>query len=141
MVSSAWGTGAILWKEVDMTRANYMEEYSLAWAQGGAKAATEVHRTYYAQYVNGPIISIVVSHIGAAKLLASKDPDFNDIPVGCWDKLEPFMKHHSLALTKKLKDYWSLTQSVCIAKEAARTYIQDKATATQNPRFDLESVN
>lgn len=94
--------------------------------------ARNAHRTYYAQFVDSHVLAFVERQIGRAAILASTDEHFNDIPLARWDRLEPHMRELCLS---KLGDVngavsidehgarriaWSLSDAVCIAKEAAR---------------------
>lgn len=92
------------------TRAQYLKD-------GGAVA----HRKYYAQYVTPHIISLVVHNIGAEKLKASKAEQFNDIPLQFWDDL--YIPVAEAAL-QELGDFKTLSMTVCIAKEAARQWVE-----------------
>lgn len=101
-----------------MTRQEYL---SFAADREAAQAA---HRRYYGQFVNQRTIDYVVRAIGSDALLASTDPHFNDIPLSKWDNLVP-----RLPLAASLRDagdYMTLCGGVCIAKEAARQYVESK---------------
>lgn len=65
------------------------------------------HREYYGQFVTSYIRGVVLSNIGKDKIKKSADEHFNDIPLKLWDRLP-------------LGRSGSLSQKVCIAKEAAR---------------------
>lgn len=100
-----------------MTRQEYMS--------ASPEDAHAAHRAYYAQFVNQRTIDAVVRAIGADKLLASTDPHFNDIPLWQWDRLMG-----ALPLAASLRDagdYLTLGGVVCIAKEAARQYVESRA--------------
>ena len=101
-----------------ITRKEYMD----ASRENGPAA----HRAYYAQFVNERTINYVVQRIGAARLLAARDPHLNDIPLGKWDAMVS-----TLPMAAKMKDagdYYTLSACVCIAKEAARQYIESIQT-------------
>jgi len=92
------------------------------------------HRTYYAQFVNTSVISIVSTAIGERRICASEDPNLNDIPLREWDRL-----HHAIGLLvgKQLRDIdgcVSLCNTCCVAKEAARQ-IQDYYNNLQKEQF------
>lgn len=103
------------------TRADYMS------TSADREASAKAHRRYYAQFVTPGVRSLVESRIGKKAILASTDPHMNDIPLAKWDRL-----HQCLPLEpgifKKLtgSNSYSLSDSVCIAKEAAK---QIKETA------------
>ncbi len=99
------------------------------------------HRRYYAQLVNDRTIAAVVQAIGRTRLLASTDPHYNDIPLQVWDRLCGFtMANYGYARGDKtrmsapafplaqrfeeLNDYPTLAGLVCVAKEAARQYVE-----------------
>lgn len=101
-----------------LTRFDYLQSY-----QDNAEGAA-LHRQYYAQFVNDRTIYVVVNRIGAKRLLASTDPHFNDIPLAEWDSLVT-----GLPLAMRMEtvgDYYTLGNGVCIAKEAARQYVERK---------------
>jgi hypothetical protein len=80
------------------------------------------HRKYYAQFVNPRTIAFVVNWIGADKLKASTDPHMNDIPLGRWDRMVNMLP---LAIRHEtVGDYYTLGNCVCIAKEAARQWLE-----------------
>lgn len=99
------------------TRADYMK--------ASREESPAAHRRYYAQFVNAHTIAHVVARIGAAKLRASTDEHLNDIPLAHWDALAG-----NLPLAQSLKiagDYLTLGNAVCIAKEAARQWLESQA--------------
>ena len=88
------------------------------------EGSLEAHRRYYRQFVDDKYIEFVVRHIGGHFLLNSADIDFNDIPLRKWD-LIPFPSWCP-TLAKALGDkcFGSLSDRVCIAKEAARQWVE-----------------
>jgi len=86
--------------------------------------AHAAHRRYYGQFVNQRTIDYVVRAIGSDALLASTDPHFNDIPLDKWDRLVIFLP--LAASLRDAGDYMTLGGGVCIAKEAARQYVESK---------------
>lgn len=99
------------------------EEYT-AIAAANREEGRAAHRRYYGQFVNQRTIDYVVRAIGADRLLASTDPHFNDIPLDEWDRLVS-----RLPLAASLRDagdYMTLGGGVCIAKEAARQYVESQ---------------
>lgn len=88
------------------------------------------HRKYYAQFVNDRTISTVVHWVGAATLKASTDPHLNDIPLARWDAM---VNNLPLAIRPEtVGDYYTLGGGVCIAKEAARQWLEAQAS-TKSP--------
>ena len=98
------------------TRAQYMTD-----SQANGFAA---HRKYFGQFVTPATIASVVSHIGAAALRASKDQHLNDIPLSKWDQLVPRLP--GSAGFAKAGDYYTTGNGVCLAKEAARQWIDSQ---------------
>lgn len=100
------------------TRKDYMNEpYE-------ARSTDAPHRRYYAQFVNARTIAYVVGRIGSAKIKASTDRSFNDIPLALWDQLS-----HGLPLAMRFEnagDYCTLGGLVCVAKEAARQHAEQQ---------------
>jgi len=80
-----------------------------------------IHDEYYSQFVDDNVLAIVSREIGLKAIYESKDPNFNDIRLLCWDNL-----HHSIHMIcgKKVREVgdggYSLNDSVCIAKAAAK---------------------
>ena len=97
-----------------ITRAQYMADSAI---DGPA-----AHRKCYGQFVTPGTISRVVSAIGADVLTASTNPHFNDIPLARWDRLVPMLP--GSAGFAKAGDYYTLANGVCLAKEAARQYVE-----------------
>lgn len=91
------------------------------------------HREYYSQYVDQSVINRVVQRIGADRLLASKDPSFNDIRLKEWDVLARALGPLAVSF-KELRDFATLGGLVCVAKEAALQYVESqRAVDTQKP--------
>lgn len=98
-------------------------EYISAPYTNDADAAAR-HRAYFAQFVNARTIAFVVRVIGSDRLLNSRDRHLNDIPLHKWDAMVS-----TLPLAAKMKDfgdYYTLAGAVCIAKEAARQFIESQ---------------
>lgn len=101
---------------IKMKRQEYLDKYSEVKTEAERKA---IHRKYYAQFVTPQIKDLVVSSIGRAQIIFSKDYSFNDIPLIFWDKL---VESIPASIRKQLKaagDTLSLSAGVCILKEAA----------------------
>jgi hypothetical protein len=84
----------------------------------------DAYRRYYGQFVTPKTISRVVDVIGADVLRASKDPHFNDIPLALWDQLVPGLPGSDGF--SQAGDWYSLGNGVCLAKEAARQWLETK---------------
>jgi len=86
----------------------------------------KVHRQYYSQFVNTATIACVVSYIGADALKASTDPHLNDIPLKRWDTVAQASLPVAVSF-KSVGDYATLSGLVCVAKEAARQWLEAQA--------------
>lgn len=106
-----------------MTRTEYMNTHA---GLDRVKSAA-LHRAYYAQFVNAATIGSVVSHIGRALLLQSKDPHLNDIPLDKWDRVGAYMPMD--VTFRSVGDYATKAGLVCVAKEAARQWIESQSEA------------
>ena len=102
------------------TRKDYLAAYHYVPGQESPE-----HRRYYGQLVNSATISAVVRHIGADRLKASTDPHFNDIPLREWDLLAPWLPTEGTF--RDLEDFPTKAGFVCVAKEAARQYVEGGA--------------
>lgn len=102
-------------------------------------SSEDLHRPYFAQFVDKTIKSEVLQFIGKDRLLKSKDKHLNDIPLHLWDSLTGFVfrgsqmvqQPHSIRkeLLDKLKtanEGVSCAGLVCIYKEAAKQIIEGK---------------
>lgn len=104
-----------------ITRKEYMDT-----PRTSEEQAAVAHRAYWSQFVDGRTVSYVVRTIGALTLLRATDPHLNDIPLRRWDAMV-----HTLPVARSMKeagDYYTLGACVCIAKEAARQYIESVQT-------------
>lgn len=81
------------------------------------------HRAYYAQFVNAATVSSVLLRIGKTKLLASTDAHLNDIKLSYWDSLAGLPIAMPFNATG---DCTTLSGWVCVAKEAARQWIESQ---------------
>lgn len=90
------------------------------------------HDTFYSQFVTDGVKWLVLHHphIGKERIVASTCPHFNDIPLKHWDSLKDDVRM-SISTKKFMRlswpkyagngsVYWSLSDAVCIAKQAAR---------------------
>lgn len=84
------------------------------------------HRRYYAQFVSPAVVSRVVSAIGADELRQSCDPHFNDISLHRWDAVARNLGPLPVSFAS-LGDFTTLGGLVCVAKEAARQYVEKTA--------------
>ena len=94
------------------------QEYMSASREDGPAA----HRAYYGQFVTPATIAAVVRHIGRAALLQSTNPHLNDIPRARWDALVPGLP--GSGKFGEAGDYYTQAGGVCLAKEAARQWIE-----------------
>jgi hypothetical protein len=79
------------------------------------------HEEYYQQFITPVITARVLTQIGAAKVKASTDPYFNDVPLHCWDRVN--LDHCGIAQKmEQAGDYLTLAGKVCIAKTAATAF-------------------
>lgn len=116
---------------------------------------TAAHRRWFGQFVTTPVIEYVVRTIGASVLAASTDEHLNDIPLALWDAMAParVLTDAYQGLTRVPKPEptplpidvvrlragngaagVSLSDYVCIAKEAARQWIEAQAASTYTRR-------
>lgn len=79
-------------------------------------------RQYYGQFVTPATVFRVVHTIGKDKIRESTDEHFNDIPLEYWSALV-----HRLPGSQyfaKAGDYYTQAGGVCLAKEAARQWLE-----------------
>jgi len=86
------------------------------------KNSRELHQKFYAQFLTEEAIIYVAQYIGADKIVNSKDPHFNDIPLKLWDMLSMNLLIKS-KMWKEAHDetqfIFSKAENVCLAKVAA----------------------
>jgi hypothetical protein len=85
------------------------------------------HDVYYDQFVTDGLVRAVGRIIGVARIKASIDESFNDIPLREWDALWPIVESYfgaaladSNASTSGGVRSISLSDTVCVAKAAAK---------------------
>lgn len=102
------------------TRTDYMS--SPVHAQGTEEERAAAHRRYYAQFVTPSIKHLVMSRIGVDRIKASTHPHMSDIPLKEWDNLDSAIRPTGASIHKKINGVcaWSLSDTVCVAKEAAK---------------------
>jgi hypothetical protein len=101
------------------------------------------HREYYAQFVNDYIIAYVARQIGGQRLIESTNEHFNDIPLEEWDSLVLVDMIHSEKYLESFESLWVDDSTnprkfglppfiffVCVAKEAARQYVEQHIKET-----------
>lgn len=104
------------------TRQQYMKDYS-----GKTKEEqTAIYRRYFGQFVTTGTIAVVLSGIGAERLRASTDQHMNDIPLASWDRLVPLCP--GSGKFKEAGDSYTLSNGVCLLKEAARQWLESEAS-------------
>lgn len=86
---------------------------------------------YYDQFVNDQILAYVEGTIGFDRIVNSKDPHFNDIPLRLWDNISPSVmgmtnrelwkacNNSTSGEESKDKFLISISDGVCVAKKAA----------------------
>lgn len=84
------------------------------------------HRRYYGQFVGPYVISLVRRIVGDERLLKSTDPHFNDIPLRVWDMCVNMIPASVGRDMKEQGDYLTLAGGVCVLKEAARQFVDEK---------------
>lgn len=95
-------------------------------------AGKSTHHEYYAQFVTRGAISRVLRFIGKDKIEASTDPHMNDIPLAMWDHLNMAevinrdLWRSANGHENKSTYPWSKSDNVCIAKTAARVWLQNR---------------
>ena len=85
------------------------------------------HDDYYSQFVTPAVLSRVKLYIGEKRIRQSSDPHFNDVPLVLWDHLNLQTAIH-VETWRTANEYkgtpgkfpWSLSDSVCIGKRAAK---------------------
>ena len=94
------------------------------------------HREYYGQFVTPHIVDSVADQIGRDILRYSTDEHLNDIALSRWDNV--FLTQDALRMVTKANESggYSLSDTVCIAKEAARQFIESDV---QSIRVNLGS--
>ena len=90
-------------------------------SQEHREKAEKFHQKYFGQLVTESTKHIVKTTFGMERLLASTDPNINDIPLQQWYDLHL----PNIPNMKPLGDYLTLAGKVCIAKEAARQLIEE----------------
>jgi hypothetical protein len=83
-------------------------------------AGEHTHAEYYAQF-GRDLVAMVSLNIGQARILASEDPHFNDIPLRNWDNLAGSVRMlvgDKIAAANETGGI-SLSDCVCAAKSAA----------------------
>lgn len=100
------------------------------------------HDEYYSQFVNQGILQTVRSVIGTDRIAKSKDKHFSDIPLYEWDMLHNriimqidvnlFKELNNATYAAEYRDSFiiSLSDTVCIAKQAAKIIRESNAVLT-----------
>jgi hypothetical protein len=88
------------------------------------------HAEYYRQFITPKIEARVLMVITPARLLASRDPYFNDIPLAKWDAVWFGGCPADLgAAMRAAGDFPTMAGLVCVAKQAARQWMESNQTA------------
>lgn len=108
-----------------ITHKEYAAAIGKAYREGSDEEVASIRRSYFGQFVKQRTINRVVSAIGVKRLEASTCPHFNDIPLERWDAL---VRGLPLAIpVKATGTFYTISKGVCIAKEAARQYLEGRA--------------
>lgn len=107
----------------------YTRDQYLADSKQRGPEATAAHRRYFGQFVTPGTIARVLNAIGKPRLLAARDPHLNDIPLAEWDRLTPQLP--GSAGFAKAGDYYTHANGVCLAKEAARQWLDETTPRPQ----------
>jgi hypothetical protein len=91
--------------------------------------AIAAHRKYFGQFVTQRTIDRVLSVIGHDQLIKSTDRHMNDINLSLWDSIVSYLP--GSGGFKKVGDYYTNSHGVCLAKEAARQYLESLGIAKQ----------
>ena len=85
------------------------------------------HRQFYGQFVHEGTKCLVLSFFGFERLAKSTDEHLNDIPLHMWDRIQ-VVRGVNPKLWKDAHQTdvfsWSMSDNVCVAKEAARQIIK-----------------
>lgn len=81
------------------------------------------HSEYYGQFVDEGIKQEVLRKIGKTRLEKSKDLHLNDIPLRLWDTFPLHARTNQLL--KQAGTYGTLSDVVCIYKQAAKQIIKE----------------
>lgn len=109
------------------------------------------HDVYFDQFATRPVVQIVRQYITEEAILASKDPHFNDIPLAKWDRLKDqigmavgrYLSESNITMyaadfvPQPGMNYYSLSDTVCVAKAAARII---KRRAEKYPGYRLRDT-
>ena len=87
------------------------------------------HQEFYTWLANKIGITIADLTVTADRILKSKDPHFNDIPLAQWDGMQPFVR--AAAYRAGMKS-WSLSDTVCTTKAVARDWLNTRRQLEQN---------
>jgi len=86
--------------------------------------SAELFHAYYMQFAGNGYRSALSGMFGPEELLASADPNFNDIPLSRWDdavrKLYSRVDHARITAAG---DFYTHSTGVCMAKTMARELI------------------
>jgi hypothetical protein len=87
-----------------------------------------LHHSYFEQFLLKTAEDYVVRVIGRSRILTSKDPHMNDIPLDNWDCLQ--IQHYiNKDMWREAHEHqekgtypWSKSDNVCLAKTAAKNF-------------------
>lgn len=83
---------------------------------------TVTHDEYWSQFVTDDVMSDVKRAIGYERIVNSKCPHLNDIPLSCWDGIYGVLTTSVVAKLKEAGDVnaATLANKVSLSKQAAR---------------------
>jgi len=79
------------------------------------------HDQYYNQFVTQDILDIITVSVGTEDILASKDPNFNDIALYRWDRCGVLLEGK---VNWPKDDGPSTAGLVCVAKAGAKEFLR-----------------
>lgn len=112
------------------TRQEMMAAYSAAFPD--REESKRIHREFYAQFCSPALIHAVCSFIGRPAIAASRDEHLNDIPLRRWDCLRPIVMGYCGSSLSRANGSGgvSLSDCVCVAKQAARMWKESQQKIT-----------
>lgn len=97
------------------------------------------HEQYYGQFVTPWVRSVVSARIGELAIRQSAGPPFNDIPLPKWDRLyDSMVALCNRTVTAAQGHGMTLSDAVCIAKEAARQIKEEADARDRDPPPHVE---
>jgi len=104
------------------------------------------HEEYFRQFVTSAVLNTVRLAVGLERIMESTDPHLNDIPMGCWDRMEHSIGQEIIKVKREQglgeRRGYSNSDAVCTAKQAARMMQEHlRGVGKENPTLvDLLGV-